>query len=86
MLLAAGYRVNSTGVFNVTSTQGLYWSASQSANTSNPERSSNLNINSGNVNPANYNPRANGFSVRCVAAFKERVAAGNIPAIATGNT
>ncbi len=64
---AAGYRVNSTGVFGVTSTQGLYWSASQSASTSYPERSSALDIASGYVYPANYSPRAYGFSVRCVA-------------------
>ncbi|MCD7969225.1 MAG: fibrobacter succinogenes major paralogous domain-containing protein [Alistipes sp.] len=64
---AAGLRLYTTGVVSGTSTAGYYWSASQSANTSNPERSSYLSINSSNVYPANYNPRAYGLSVRCVA-------------------
>ncbi|MCD7969584.1 MAG: fibrobacter succinogenes major paralogous domain-containing protein [Alistipes sp.] len=63
----AGWRAYNTGAMANTSTNGYYWSASQAASAE--VRSSNLNINSGNVNPANNNVRANGLSVRCVAAF-----------------
>lgn len=44
---------------------GNYWSASPNSE----NNGYNLNFNSGNVNPANNNNRANGFSVRCVQAF-----------------
>ncbi|MCD7968827.1 MAG: fibrobacter succinogenes major paralogous domain-containing protein [Alistipes sp.] len=66
---AAGYRANGSGDLAATSTQGHYWSASQSADTLYPVRSSALGINSANVYPANQYQRAYGFSVRCVAAF-----------------
>lgn len=63
-LSAAGYRNNSTGALTNVGTNGNYWSASP-----NGTNGYYLNFNSTNVNPANNNNRANGFSVRCVAAF-----------------
>jgi hypothetical protein len=65
-LPAAGYRNNSGGQNNV-GNNGNYWSS-----TVNGTNSHNLNFNSTNVNPNNNNNRANGFSLRCVAAFDKR--------------
>ena len=59
---AAGYR-NGTSL-NYVGSNGIYWSSS--LNTDNPNNGRNLNFNSGNVNPDNWNNRNNGFSVRPV--------------------
>ena len=45
-------------------TNGYYWSSS--SRLAGDNNAGNLNFNSGNVNPLNWNNRANGFSVRCV--------------------
>ena len=45
-------------------TSGYYWSSS--SRLAGDNNAGNLNFNSGNVNPLNWNNRANGFSVRCV--------------------
>lgn len=47
---------------------GNYWSSSPS-----DTNASNLNFNSGGVNPANTNNRANGFSVRCVKDLRNEI-------------
>ena len=57
---ASGYRYG-TGLFRRGS-NGLYWSASLHS----AAYGYNLNFNSGGVNPANYDNRFNGFSVRAV--------------------
>ena len=61
----SGYRNNSSGSLNNVGSNGYVWSAA--ANSQN--NAYNLNFNSGNVNPQNNNNRANGFSVRPVAAL-----------------
>jgi len=61
-LPAAGNRNNTNGQLYNSGVNGNYWSATTYGNFS-----FNLNFNSGNVNPANYNNRSNGFSVRCIA-------------------
>lgn len=57
----AGNRNQSDGSLNNQGSNGNYWSSSVSGG-----NALNLNFNSGGVNPANANNRANGFSVRCV--------------------
>ena len=61
---AAGYRYNATGALDVVGTNGYCWSSSSYYAGNN--NAGMLNFNSGNVNPLNWNNRANGFSVRCV--------------------
>lgn len=56
-----GNRNNSDATLNNQGSNGNYWSSSP-----NGTNAYNLNFNSGGVNPANNNNRANGFSVRCV--------------------
>ena len=63
-LPAAGYRNNSSGALSNVGSNGYYWSATP--NSTNNGR--NLNFNSSNWN-WNNNNRANGFSVRPVAAI-----------------
>ncbi len=60
-LAAAGNRNNSNGSMNNVGSNGNYWSSSI-----NGTNAYNLNFNSGSVNSANNNNRANGFSVRCI--------------------
>lgn len=62
---ASGYRNNSNGSINNVGNNGYYWSSSSN----NANNGSNLNFNSGNVNPLNNNNRANGFAVRPAQAF-----------------
>jgi hypothetical protein len=57
----AGNRNRIDAALNNRGSNGNYWSSSPSGT-----NASNLNFNSGGVNPANTNNRANGFSVRCV--------------------
>ncbi len=61
ILALAGNRDNGGGTLNNQGANGNYWSSSVTGINAN-----NLNFNSGGVNPANNNNRANGFSVRCV--------------------
>ena len=61
---AAGYRNNSNGSLNNVGSNGYYWSASPN----NANNGRNLNFNSSNWN-WNNNNRANGYSVRPVAAI-----------------
>ena len=63
-LPAAGNRNNNSSALNNAGTNGNYWSSSV-----NGTNAYNLNFNSGTVNPGNNNNRANGFSLRCVAAL-----------------
>jgi len=63
---AAGYRNAGSGALYNVGGNGNYWSASTYNG-----YGFNLNFNSSNVYPANYNNRANGFSVRCVQAFTD---------------
>ncbi len=60
-LVVAGNRNNSDGSLNNQGSNGNYWSSSPNGTNAN-----NLNFNSGSVNPANNNNRANGLSVRCI--------------------
>ena len=62
-LPAAGNRNNSNGQLNNRGNNGYYW-----ASTQNGTNGYYMNLNSGGAN-VNNNHRANGFSVRCVAAF-----------------
>ena len=62
-LPAAGYRNVSNGQLYLSGDYGYYWSATAYNNFS-----FNLTFFNGNVMPAYFNGRANGFSVRCVAA------------------
>jgi hypothetical protein len=57
----AGNRDNGGGGLNNQGVNGNYWSSSPDST-----NAYNLNFNSGGVNPANNNDRANGFSVRCL--------------------
>jgi len=57
----AGNRNRANGSLNNRGSNGNYWSSSPTGS-----NAYNLNFNSGGVNPANTNNRANGFSVRCV--------------------
>jgi hypothetical protein len=57
----AGNRNNGDGGLSNQGSIGYYWSSSP-----NNTNAYNLNFNSGGVNPANNNNRANGFSVRCL--------------------
>ena len=59
---AAGYRNSDDGSMDFVGSDGGYWSASPYSE----NNGSNLYFYSGYVNPANYNIRADGFSVRCV--------------------
>ena len=61
---AAGYRNNSSGALNNVGSNGNYWSATPNST----NNGHNLNFNSSNWN-WNNNNRANGFSVRPVAAI-----------------
>ncbi|MBF0647881.1 hypothetical protein IR083_03490 [Dysgonomonas sp. GY75] len=61
---ASGNRNNNTGTLNNVGTNGYYWSSSP-----NGTNGYNLNFNSSNVNPSDNNNRANGLTVRCIAAF-----------------
>ncbi len=61
---AAGNRNNTAGSLNNRGNNGYYWSS-----TENSTNAYYLNFNSGNVNATNNNNRANGFSVRCIAAL-----------------
>ncbi len=61
---AAGLRTRETGALANVGTNGYYWSSS--SRLAGDNNAGNLNFNSGNVNPLNWNNRANGFSVRCV--------------------
>ena len=61
IIALAGNRDNSNGSLNNQGANGNYWSSSVTGT-----NAFNLNFNSGGVNPANNNNRANGFSVRCV--------------------
>jgi len=49
----------------VVGANGYAWSSSSFAG-QNPRNAGNLNFNAGNVNPLDWNNRANGFPVRCV--------------------
>jgi uncharacterized protein (TIGR02145 family) len=60
ILAPAGYRNNGDASQNNLGSNGNYWSSSP-----NSPNAYNLNFNVSNVNPANNNNRANGFSVRC---------------------
>jgi len=64
----AGNRNNSDATLNNQGSNGNYWSSSP-----NGTNAYNLNFNSGGVNPANNNNRANGFSVRCVKDLRTPV-------------
>ena len=64
IIIAAGYRNNSDASLNNQGSNGNYWSSSITGT-----NSYNLNFDSGSVNPANNNNRANGFSVRCLQAL-----------------
>ena len=66
-LPAAGLRNYNNAALNNVGTNGYYWSSTVNGN-----NSRNLNFNSGNVNPANNNNRAYGFSVRCVAELNKK--------------
>ena len=57
----SGNRNSASGVLTNRGSNGNYWSSSV-----NGTNAYNLNFNSSDVNPANSNNRANGFSVRCV--------------------
>ncbi len=59
-----GLRNRETGALANVGTNGYYWSSS--SRLAGDNNAGNLNFNSGNVNPLNWNNRANGFSVRCV--------------------
>ena len=61
---ASGYRNSNSGGLNAVGTNGYSWSCSPNSATS--VNGSNLNFNSGNVNPENNDRRSNGFPVRCV--------------------
>ncbi len=60
-LPASGYRSNGNGLLYYQGAYGYYWSVSIIST-----NAYNLNFNSGNVNPANSNNRANGFALRCI--------------------
>ena len=63
-LPASGYRNYPTGDLTNVGTNGLYWaSAPYASGNANAGR---LWFNSGNVNPLGSDPRAQGFTVRCV--------------------
>jgi len=66
-LPAAGYRHRNTAALNNVGTRGYYWSSTVNGN-----NSYNLYFTSTNVNPANNDNRANGFSVRCVAELNKK--------------
>ncbi len=57
----AGNRNRTSGGMNNVGSNGRYWSSSVTGT-----NARNLNVNSGDVNPANSNNRGNGFSVRCL--------------------
>lgn len=59
-------------------TNGYYWSSS--SRLAGDNNAGNLNFNSGNVNPLNWNNRANGFSVRCVQHLRGIVSDACAPA------
>ncbi|MFA5249768.1 MAG: reverse transcriptase domain-containing protein [Candidatus Paceibacterota bacterium] len=65
----AGNRNRIDAALNNRGSNGNYWSSSPSGT-----NASNLNFNSGGVNPANTNNRANGFSVRCVKDLQKEIA------------
>ena len=68
-LPAAGNRNNNSSGYNNVGTNGNYWSSSI-----NGTNAYNTNFNSTNVNPGNNNNnRANGFSIRCIAALNQKV-------------
>ncbi|GHT14874.1 hypothetical protein FACS189426_21850 [Bacteroidia bacterium] len=60
-LPAGGNRNNGNGLLYNQGSNGNYWSVSISGT-----NAYNLNFNSGSVNPANSNNRANGFALRCI--------------------
>jgi hypothetical protein len=60
-LPASGNRNNGNGLLYNQGANGNYWSISIIST-----NAYNLNFNSGNVNPANSNNRANGFALRCI--------------------
>ena len=65
--LATGYRTRDTGALSTNvGTAGYVWSSS--SRYAGDINAGNLNFSSSNVNPLNWNNRANGFSVRCVQA------------------
>jgi len=66
-LPAAGRRNYDNAALNNVGTRGYYWSS-----TVNSTNSHNLYFTSSNVNPANNNVRAYGFSVRCVAELNKK--------------
>jgi hypothetical protein len=68
ILPPAGNRNNSNAALNNQGSNGNYWSSGP-----NGTNAYNLNFNSTNVNPANNNNRANGFSVRCVKDLQSPV-------------
>ena len=68
ILPLAGNRNRDTAGLNNRGSNGNYWSGSPSST-----NASNLNFNSGGVNPANANNRANGFSVRCVKDLRQAI-------------
>ena len=61
-LPAAGNRSSASGALVYRGINGLYWSSTGLGGLA-----FNLNFNSSNVTPANFNPRTSGFSVRCIA-------------------
>jgi|GEM_PF-34847 len=64
----AGNRNRADASLNNQGSNGNYWSGSPSGTDA-----SYLNFNSGGVNPANTNNRANGFSVRCVKDLQKEI-------------
>ena len=60
IIFSAGNRNYNNGALNNQGSNGYYWSSSP-----NSTYAYNLNFNSTNVNPANNNNRANGFTARC---------------------
>jgi hypothetical protein len=66
ILKLAGNRNNSDGSLNNRGSNGNYWSG-----TPNNSNAYDLNFNASNMNPADNNNRANGFSVRCIRTCKQ---------------
>jgi len=60
----AGYRLSSNGAFNGYSTVGTYWSSTSLPTT---QLSFNFGILFGGTFNNNWNPRASGYSIRCVS-------------------
>lgn len=63
---AVGYRRNDSGALNYVGSGGFCWSASPNPSGSNGAVNLWFNYDGGGVYPANSDPRANGYSVRCV--------------------